>query len=199
MALSTQQILNMTQDQVEALSDEELKAVVSTLRATAKKRWERMSEENIFSPAMSQFSKGVNTKEVIKNAVVPTIKGMDRVRLLNEYKRYRDFLNSRTSHLKESRQYVNNLQEQVEDITGTEFTFEELSEFYKLYDQAKETNVGHILYYRTIMDTVAEVYDDDKFHNKRPKTILKEIEKRLNDIYESQAEPSSIYPSEFLE
>lgn len=191
MALTTKQILNKTQREVASMTEKELRQAVSTLRSTARKRYERIIEAEVYSPAIKSLWRGVKGDNVL-----PTVSGMDIVTLRNEFKRYKAFLEKKTSTVTGSRKYMKSTKETAKEITGIDLDDESAIDFWNLYDEAKETGVGGVLNYKDVMEVTADIYDSNS--GESSEELLEKIKTRLEEIYESENVSSAIYPSGFV-
>ena len=187
--MNTMSIVNMNQRELQNLTEKELRQAVTTLRSTARKRHERLVDKEVYSESAEALRKSARGYDTI----FPTIRGMDETQLLNEFKRYKGFLVSKTSTLRGAKKSQKAKQDVIKDITGVDMSADEMQRFYTIYDEAKTSSVGGILDYRKVMDTVAEVYDDHPEWT--DSDILKEAEKRLIQAYEQENTPTAIYPS----
>ena len=184
----TKELLNLSQKELLNMTEKELRKVVSTLRSTARKRYERIEKADIYSEsavALWKSSEG--------GSVFPTVKGMETIQLINEFKRYKAFLISKTSTVRGARKSQKAKQKVIKDITDIDMNADDMRKFYSIYDEAKQSGVGGILNYRQVMDTVAEVYDENPDWSSSK--ILDEVEKRLVQAYEEENSPRAIYPS----
>lgn len=82
------QIMNMSQRDLLKLSEAELRKVVSSERSISRKRMERLESREEYTPAYS---------ELLRSGGVPTVKGMDKLALINEHKKYKKFNSAVTS------------------------------------------------------------------------------------------------------
>ena len=195
--MTTEQILQMNIKQLEKLTTQELRQSVSTLRSTSRKRYERVLESDLYSPSVESLRKSA-TQEIFT-----PLRELADEQLINEFKRYRQFLKAPTSTVGGARKSNKKLREETQKATGVDFDTDELLHYYSLVDQARKTEVGGVLDYRIIKEVTEEVYNrrkdkrkETKEENKRfNRSVLKEIEKRLQDIYEEENTPSAIYPS----
>lgn len=196
--MTTEQILQLNIRELEKLTKKDLRYAVSTLRSTSRKRYERVVESEIYSPAVEALRKSA-TKDIFT-----PIRGMDVTQLRNEFKRYRGFLKSQTSTVKGARKSNKRLREETAKVTGVDFDdADEMLHYYSLVDQAEKTDVGGVLNYRVVKDVVEEVFNEKrskrktiKEENKRfNRSVLKEVEKRLQKYYDEEENPSAIYPS----
>lgn len=191
--MTTQQLLNFTQRQLEKATEKELREVVSNLRSTSRKRYERIEKSGVYSEAVKALK-----DRAYKNFdyVLPTVAGMDKITLINEYKRYKAFLSSKTSTLSGARKSNKTKRETVSDITGVELSDEDTVEVLQLYDEAKKSNVGGVLDYKKVMNTTEEVYKEHPYWSENE--ILSEVESRLIKAYEKEHSPKAIYPSKSM-
>lgn len=198
--MTTEQILQMNIKQLEKLTTQELRQSVSTLRSTSRKRYERVLESDLYSPSVESLRKSA-TQEIFT-----PLRELADEQLINEFKRYRQFLKAPTSTVGGARKSNKKLREETQKATGVDFDTDELLHYYSLVDQARKTEVGGVLDYRIIKEVTEEVYNrrkdkrkETKEENKRfNRSVLKEIEKRLQDIYEEENTPSAIYPSKSI-
>lgn len=179
----------MGQRELQKLTESELKQAVSTLRSVARKRYERIIDSDIYSESVEALRK----RAVGYDSVLPTIKGMDKTQLFNEFKRYKSFLLSKTSTVRGAKKSQKAKAKVIKDITGVDMSADDMRKFYSIYDEAKQSGVGGILNYRQVMDTVAEVYYENPDWSRDK--ILEEVEKRLVQAYEDENSPRAIYPS----
>lgn len=187
--MTTMDIVLMGQRELQKLTEKELRQAVSTLRSSSRKRYERLIDSEIYSESVEALRKSA----IGYDSVLPTIKGMDKTQLYNEFKRYKNFLLSKTSTVRGSKKSRKAKQKVIKDITGVDVDADDMRKFYSIYDEAKQSGVGGILNYRQVMNTVAEVYDENPDWTKDK--ILDEVEKRLVTAYEKENSPRAIYPS----
>lgn len=185
----TMDIVLMGQKELQKLTESELRQAVSTLRSTARKRYERLVDSDIYSESVEALRKSA----VGYDSVLPTIKEMDKTQLFNEFKKYKSFLLSKTSTVRGAKKSQKAKIKVIKDITGVDMSADDMRKFYLIYDEAKQSGVGGILNYKQVMDTVAEVYDENP--NWSRDKILDEVEKRLIMAYEEENSPRAIYPS----
>lgn len=199
MALSSKQVLNLSIKDLERMGQKELRQAVSTLRSTSRKRYERMEEKEMWSPAM----RGISSKSPNENAVFPSIRGMDVTTLRNEFKRYRGFLNAPTSTVKGTKQYEKTQKDIISDVVGEDMSEDEVTEFWEIYEEMKESDVGGVLDYKQVMNVVGDVYEERRNPNNRKKrtkrAIKQEVKKRLNKIYEDEQLPAKVYTSKHFD
>ena len=199
MALLTKQVLNLSIKDVERMGQRELRQAVSTLRSTSRKRYERLEEREMWSPAM----RGISSKSPNEDVVFPSIRGMDTTTLRNEFKRYRGFLNAPTSTVKGTKQYEKTQKDIITDVVGEDMTEDEVTEFWEIYEEMKESDVGGVLDYKQVMEVVGDVYEERRNPNNRKKrtkrAIKQEVKKRLNKIYEDEQLPAKVYTSKHFD
>lgn len=197
--MKTQTVLNYTIKDVERLSDKELRQAVSTVRSTARKRYERLVDAEISSPAM----RGIMTKSPDTDSVFPTVRGMDTTTLRNELQRYKMFINAPTSTKPGAIAYNKKQKDIITEMVGDDMTPEEVTEYWEIYEDMKQTGVGGVLNYKKVMDVVGDVYEERrKPHNRKKRTkraIKSEVKKRLEKIYENENVPSKVYPSQYID
>ena len=196
--MKTQTVLDYTIKDVERLSDKELRQAVSTIRSTARKRYERLVDAEISSPAM----RGIMTKSPDSELIFPTVKGMDTTTLRNELQRYKTFINAPTSTKPGAIAYNKRQKEIISEVVGDDMTPEEITEYWEIYEDMKQTGVGGVLNYKKVMDVVGDVYEERRKPNSRKKrtkrAIKNEVKKRLDKIYEDENVPSKVYTSQYI-
>lgn len=207
--MTTEQILQMNLKQIEKLTTQELRQSVSTLRSTSRKRYERVVETGMYSPAVASLERKA---EKNKQDVFSTVKGMTDEQLINEFKRYRQFLKNPTSTKKGTKQANVKLHEETEkvvdvgDVDIDDYTTDEWLHYYALVDEARKSDAGSVLDYNYAKNVVKELFNknrhkrkDTREGNKRfNKKILKEAEKRLQEIYDKENTPRAVYPSKSI-
>lgn len=197
--MKTQTVLNYTIKDVERLSDRELRQAVSMVRSTARKRYERLVDAEISSPAM----RGIMTKSPDTESVFPTIRGMDTTTLRNELQRYKMFINAPTSTKPGAIAYNKKQKDIITEMVGDDLTPEEVTEYWEIYEDMKQTGVGGVLNYKKVMDIVGDVYEERrKPHSRKKRTkraIKSEVKKRLEKIYENENVPAKVYPSQYID
>lgn len=188
--MKTKDTLELSQRQLEKMGDKELRRVVSTMRSTSRKRYERIVESEVYSQAavaLLKSSKG--------DTVLPSVAGMDRISLLNEYKRYKQFLTSKTSTVTGARKVENKTKSMINDLSGGKnFTDEEVTELFIIADELK--NEMNFLQSSTDrISAVAEVYDPSKTKDE----IMQQAKNVMVSNYERENptnnEPIAIHPS----
>lgn len=196
--MKTQTVLDYTIKDVERLSEKELRQAVSTIRSTARKRYERLVDAEISSPAM----RGIMTKSPDSELIFPTVKGMDTTTLRNELQRYKMFINAPTSTKPGAIAYNKRQKEIIHELVGEDLTDEETVEYWELYEDAKENGAGGVLDYKKVQEVVGEVYKKRRKSNgskKTRRTLLKESKKRLEKIYADENSPKKVYPSKHFD
>lgn len=183
------------------MTPQELRKNVSVLRSTSRKRYERVVKSDLYSPSVESLRKSA-TQEIFT-----PVRGLTDEQLINEFKRYRQFLKNPTSTVKGSRLANEKLREETKKAVGVDFggdfSTDEMLHYYSLVDQAEKTDVGGVLNYRIVKEVVEEVFTEKidkrketKEENKRfNRSVLKEVEKRLQEEYEKENLPRAIYPS----
>lgn len=181
--MTTKQIINLTQRDLEKMTDAELRKAVSTLRSTARKRAERVKKAGVFkngSAAVKELDRGGGLRPVA------TLK--ERSEIINEWKRYKKFLKSKTSTVKGAREYKKKLREGLkkgaglENQTNTIFdNDEQLETFADVLDDLEESNI-YELYYTKYMETLAQTIE--KNPNKSKDEIASIVKERVDDWYE---------------
>lgn len=181
--MTTKQIMNLTQRELEKMTDAELRKAVSTLRSTARKRAERVKKAGVFkngSAAVKELDRGGGLR------TVATLK--ERSEIINEWKRYKKFLKAKTSTVKGAREYKKKLREGLKKGAGlenqTDTIFdndEQLETFADILDDLEESNI-YELYYTKYMETLAQTIE--KNPNKSKDEIASIVKERVDNWYE---------------
>lgn len=191
--MTTQQILNLTQRELERMTEKELRQAVSVLRSTSRKRYERIVEADVYSQSAIALHRSSGN-----GGVFPTVKNMDSITLLNEHKRYKQFLMSKTSTVGGARKTKNKTKNLIEDLSGgKEFTDEEITEIFLMADELK--NEMNVLQSSTDrISAISEVYDPDLSKDE----IITRARKKMVEIYEND-NPTigefGLYPSKYID
>lgn len=176
--MKTKDLLNLSPKKIVSFSEKDLRKVVSTLRSTARKRYERLAEKGFYTIPMKTLS----SKSPNKADVLPGIKTLDVVSLRNEYKRYNQFLNAKTSTVSGARKAEKQARDFINELAGHEnFTDEEMSEIYKMAgDMSLTDEISKIVSSVDKVSSVVEFYSP----NKSKKEILKSAKRKVKQIYE---------------
>lgn len=191
--MTTQQILNLTQRELERMTEKELRQAVSVLRSTSRKRYERIVEADVYSQSAIALHRSSGS-----GGVFPTVKNMDSITLLNEHKRYKQFLMSKTSTVGGARKTKNKTKNLIEDLSGgKEFTDEEITEIFLMADELK--NEMNVLQSSTDrISAISEVYDPDLSKDE----ILTRAREKMVEAYEND-NPTigefGLYPSRYVD
>lgn len=188
--MKTKDLLNLSPKKITSLSEKDLRKVVSTLRSTARKRYERLAEKGFYTIPMKTLS----SKSPNRSDVLPEVKTLDVVSLRNEYKRYNQFLNAKTSTVSGARKAEKQAREYIESVSGrTDFSKDEMDEIYRLSDELSLTDeISHIVSSSEKVTAVTEYYSP----NKSKKTILNQARRKVEKAYERQRR-GEISTSEF--
>lgn len=190
MAMTTQQLLNKTQREVTKMTEGELRKAVSILRSTARKRYERLVESEIYSPAAQYMVKSARGQYVL-----PTVKNLSVSELKNEYKRYKTFLQMKTSTVSGTKKAKKAQKEATETLIGRELTDEEITDLWQMVDELQNTDVGGVLNYKQISETVSDIMIEHPDFSKVD--ILDLARNRLVEIYENES--SNNFTSRFMQ
>lgn len=176
--MKTKDLLNLSPKKITSLSEKDLRKVVSTLRSTARKRYERLAEKGFYTiPMKTLSSKSPNEVDVL-----PEVKTLDVVSLRNEYKRYNQFLNAKTSTVSGARKAEKQARDFINGLAGHEnFTDEEMNEIYKMAgDMSLTDEISQIVSSVDKVSSVVEFYSP----NKSKKEIMKSAKRKVKQIYE---------------
>lgn len=196
--MKTQDILKMSLRDVGKLNDKELRKSVSVLRSTARKRYERLvdyAEKEGYSPI-------IPTESIMKHSpsgetVFPSVSGMDRTTLRNEFKRYKKFLELKTSTVSGTKKHIQSTKKFFEDITGQkDFTDEEMTDILSMADELSLTeDIGKIQSSTERISAVSQEYT----RNKSKEEILQGAKERLESAYESQQRERNLSTSQYFD
>ena len=178
--MTTQEVLNISPQKLSKMSERELRKAVSILRSTARKRYERLikTETIEFSPSATRLQ---------KSGLLPSVKGMDVITLRNEYKRYSQFIKSRTSTIKGARENLEKMRQSIRKTVGSDEVFEDdkdVVDFWKTMDDLADTEIGSVLHYKVMGDELEEIMDNNP--NASTREILDKTHERLQEIYEKE-------------
>lgn len=191
--MTTNQILEMSLRDLSKLNEKELRKSVSILRSTARKRYERLAEQDIMTQSMRSFGR----KSPDIDTVLPTVAGMDKVTLRNEFKRYKSFLESKTSTITGAKRVEQQTRKMVEEVSGrTDFTDEEMTDILSMADELSLTEeIGRIQSSTERISAVSQEYA----RNKSKEEIIKGAKERLENAYEMQQQQRNLSTSQFFE
>lgn len=191
--MTTQQILNLTQRELERMTEKELIQAVSVLRSTSRKRYERIVEADVYSQSAIALHRSSGS-----GGIFPTVRNMDTITLLNEHKRYKQFLMSKTSTVTGARKTKNKTKNLIEDLSGGKnFTDEEITEIFLMADELK--NEMNVLQSSTDrISAISEVYDPDLSKEE----ILTRAREKMVETYENDnptIREFGLYPSRYID
>ncbi len=188
--LSINQILNMGWDEIERLSEKELKAVTSRLTSASNKRINRLSKT---TRGTSSFA----YQTVEERGRKFSVRGKNRNQLLTEFRLSRNFLNMKTSTVKGWKKYMKNVEERTHGATsGESVTWSDATwrKYWKVYRRFEENHGGTFKkgdsdriqqMLREIMDSSDKRRSADSFQRM--------IEDEYDDIYEEEQEDLDDY------
>lgn len=137
--LTTKEALKIKPHFLRKATEKQLSKIVSAIRSTARKRYERLIESEEYSPAASSLVKSAKGK----GDILPSVKGMDKTQLLNEYKRLSAFLKMQSSTVTGAKQVKEHVRIRASEIVGRELTDAETTEMWRIVDQLqKEDAIG---------------------------------------------------------
>lgn len=191
--LTKKEIFNLSRKQLDTMDEKELRKVVSSARSIARKRYERLEEKGIQSPAMGLLMK--HREKEGYDIPFPTVNKMDKVTLRNELRRYMGFIGAKSSSIPGAREIMEKSKQAIFDITGVQFDDKETVDFWHIVDQAKQTEVGQVLNYRVIQSVTAEAMEKNK--ELSTGEILEKVKTKLQKVYETENPTDAVYPSEY--
>ena len=171
--MNLNQMMNLSQREIERMSRRELAKVVSGMRSVARKRIERIEKNEIYTPAYTN---------IIASGGIPPVKGMDVVALRNEYKRYKHFLSLKTSTVKGAKQYEKVNRTNFEKITGKKWSQENIKPLWALLDELREDGTVTSQNYRQALNYMVDFVDENPDATKEE--ILEHARGRLQEEYE---------------
>lgn len=172
--LSVQDILNLDYDTFMNLSRSEMAVVTSRLASAANKRLRNFEKKGLTeSPAY---------QKAMKSGGNFSVKGKDLNALRAEYKRVRQFTESKVSTVKEWRktkkEIVENLQKKGVNITNESFE-DFFNAFHKLAEMSPDVNLSRIKY-----DVFKDISDKMKSNTKSPDEVATELVDKVSALYE---------------
>ena len=190
--MNTQQLLNLSLKELNALSEKDLREAVSTLRSTGRKRYERLAESDEYTPAVKYMQK--STKG---DSIFPTVRNMDMIQLKNEFARQKHFLEMQTSTKAGVKKARENMRTSTQDIVKRDLTDAEVETIWEATDDLIDSDAGGILNYKQVSETVSQVMEEHPNFSKTD--LIRETKRRLQQIYEDEERARSIYPSQFMQ
>lgn len=133
---STQQLLKLTQKQLEAMSREDLARVLIKVNDTARHRIKYMEDKGVKSPALDYIK---------RTGGLTGARGLDAAELRNAFMRTKQFLNAKTSTKKAADQYRKEQFEKLAKVANVDVAELEAGmsdaqkrKFWKVIDRAAE-------------------------------------------------------------
>ena len=190
--MNTQQLLNLSLKELNALSDKELRKAVSTLRSTGRKRYERLAESEEYTPAVKYMQ--TSTKG---DTIFPTVRNMDTTQLKNEFARQKHFLEMQTSTKAGVKKARENIRTSTQEIVKRDLTDAEVTAIWEASDELRDNGAGGIMNYKQVAETVSQVMEENPDFSQTD--LIQETKRRLKQIYEDEERARSIYPSQFMQ
>lgn len=193
-ARNVETLNNLTPKQIKAMSDAELRQVVSHMGKVANQRLKAFGDRGISSPA---------TRAVEKKGRFGA-RGKTRAQLITEYKRAKSFLTSETGTIKGYKKFQKRISDAFNkhgvDIKGetlqeTEETIDSLT---KIYDWLKEKNpwIADSGYKYAVYDKVSNMIDAGNLSEMQ---IKRRMNKMLKEEYEKQQRANTEDVSDFFD
>lgn len=173
---SVKDIAKMSQNQLNKLTDRELRQATSRLVSASNKRIRRLQEADMQTKALEsiggqQFS----------------IKGKSREDVLAEFAKASHFLELKTSTVTEARKAI----KEVERVTGEELTSEEITLLNQAYGTLKDKAQAIVnANYNQIRSEIAESIVQSRGGNVPKDAIIQNAQDILTEVYEDD-EPDS--------
>lgn len=169
---SIQDIINIPMDDVINMNEKELRALTNRLVSASNKRLRRLkkSKNGTLSP--------VYTKTRFST------KGLNRNKLLSEFKRNKNFLTAQTSTVKGWNQY----RTEVEERLGGRLPKNKVKKFWRVYRKFQETHFGGMHSIQDgserMMRFIREMYIDNKIIDEDE--LLERAESFLDEEYQKE-------------
>lgn len=184
--LSISTIASMPTDYILTLNRQELSRLVSRLASAGNKRLKRLETEGLakLSPAVYQskkISKGRTRKSKIKKF---STKGKTLNELRSEYVRAVNFLNTKTSTVKGTKQYLKNVGNIVKS-NPSKAEKKRIAEFFEVLHNLKESDPAFFedsMKYKIVMNELTDVYRKGM----SSEDMLSSIMSRMKSIYEEE-------------
>ena len=189
---TTKELLNLTQKDLMNMTERELRKAVSTLRSTSRKRYERLTKADLFKGGSKA------AKELNRGGGLPPVKTLKtRAELVNEYKRYKKFLKSKTSTVGGARDHREKLRKALKKGAGVEletdtiFDNDEQLEIYSdILDDLEDSNL-YEQYYKKYMETLTKTIE--KNPDLTNEEIKEKVEKQVTEWYEAMKRDNGDY------
>lgn len=169
-------IMKLNQRQIEKMSRQELARVVSDLRSVARKRIERMEKSEVYSPAYTS---------IISGGGIPTVKGMDITQLRNEFKRYKGFVEMKTSTVRGARTYQRKLKNNFEKMVGRSLTNDEMGFYSRILDDLRDEGLATANNYKNVLNYITE------YSNDNPELGSEELKQQVREVLENEYEQTT--------
>ena len=202
------EIDKLTTEQLREMTTEQLSKIVSSERSVARKRIERIEAAEVYSPAYAG---------IMRAGGIPTVKGMDKVTLLNEHKKYQTFLSAATSTKSGASKYQRTIEKNIKDAVTDTLQFpdeaekkqfiNELDDFmkdnagiiYQTLDWYRDRNYTAFVNYRAIVGKIAQKMMMGYGKGNRG-AFLAGLKRELDKEYaEAKRVYESTTPSDFIE
>lgn len=169
-------IMKLNQRQIEKMSRQELARAVSDLRSVVRKRIERMEKSEVYSPAYTS---------IISGGGIPSVKGMDVTQLRNEFKRYKGFIEMKTSTVKGARAYQKKLKNNFEKMVGRTLTSGEMVYYSRILDDLRDEGLATANNYKNVLNYI------DEFSNDDPELSAEELKQKVREVLENEYEQTT--------
>lgn len=176
--ISISDILSMDNATFDSLGEKPLRMIVGRLVSAGNKRLRNFEKKQETSPA---------ERYVMEHGGMFSTKGKNLNALRAEFKRAKDFLESKSSTVKEwkkiKQETIDSLKEQNVDVDKESF-----DKFWKAYEELKkrDKSVGEKKFKYSVLEEISNMMEENKTLSVNE--IADDIEKRLSDIYEEQEE-----------
>ena len=176
--ISISDILSMDNATFDSLGEKPLRMIVGRLVSAGNKRLRNFEKKQETSPA---------ERYVMEHGGMFSTKGKNLNALRAEFKRAKDFLESKSSTVKEwkkiKQETIDSLKEQNVDVDKESF-----DKFWKAYEELKkrDKSVGERKFKYSVLEEISNMMEENKTLSVNE--IADDIEKRLSDIYEEQEE-----------
>ena len=190
--LSINDIMNLYIEDVLYLNKKDLARITGRIQSAANKRIKRLREKGVaeYSPAIIRS---------LGDKVKFSIKGKTRNEILKEFVSIKRFLNAKTSSLSGFKAYKKRIEANIKQPIDNE----RMKEMFKIFRKDREGNIGLFHRINSLMkqknygsEQTEKFIAEELKKGKNEDDIMKNLDKRLHDIYEKLEEQEQQYDEE---
>ena len=190
--LSINDIMNLYIEDVLYLNKKDLARITGRIQSAANKRIKRLREKGVaeYSPAIIRS---------LGDKVKFSIKGKTRNEILKEFVSIKRFLNAKTSSLSGFKAYKKRIEANIKQPIDNE----RMKEMFKIFRKYREGNIGLFHRINSLMkqknygsEQTEKFIAEELKKGKNEDDIMKNLDKRLHDIYEKLEEQEQQYDEE---